>query len=144
LNSESHLEFSITYSGDLVLFAFTAAGRIGVDVERIVPLKAMDELENWFMSDDEKKLSADLSPYERIETFYKLWTVKEAYLKMLGRGLIDDLNALNMVPALSGKESAWSLDVFSPMSGYLAALVKETMTANVVRFKCKLSDFING
>ena len=143
LASESQLEFSIAHSGDLALFAFTVVGRIGVDVERIIALDELDDLEKWSLSADERKLSANLPPNERIKTFYKLWTVKEAYLKMLGRGLIDNLNSLNMVPALFGKEPDWSVEVISPMSCYLAALATETTAGDVVRFRCNSSEFVN-
>lgn len=143
LASESQMEFSMTHSGDLALFAFTTAGRIGVDVERILPLDDLDELEGRYLSKAERNVCANRPPLERLDAFYRFWTLKEAYLKMLGRGLTGDLDALNMVPAWRGEDRSWSADVFSPMSGYLAALAADTEIGTVVRFGCDPRDFIN-
>jgi 4'-phosphopantetheinyl transferase len=138
----TRLEFNVAHSSNLVLFAFTSSCQIGVDVERIIKLDELNNLGNWFLSSSEKELLSSLHSVEKVETFYKFWVIKEAYLKMLGRGLTDNLDNYNMVPALNGHQKDWSAEVFNPMSDYLAALAIRGVVRNIVRFEGMSSQII--
>jgi 4'-phosphopantetheinyl transferase len=135
LESVVNLEFNLAHSSNLVLFAFTSSSQIGVDVERVIELEDFDALGNWFLSNNEKELLSSSRSVAKVENFYKLWTIKEAYLKMLGRGLADNLDNYNMVPALNGQQKDWSAKVFSPLSGYLAALAASGDVGQIVKIE---------
>ena len=67
--------------------AACAVRRIGVDVEKIRP-RRVDRIAARFFSKREREfLTAQPDEIHRLRAFYQIWTRKEAYLKMTGRGL---------------------------------------------------------
>ncbi len=81
------LEFNVSHSGDVALFAFARGGRIGVDVEarRAVP-EALTIARSHFSQREAAALTA-MRGETRERAFLGAWTRKEAWLKALGDGL---------------------------------------------------------
>jgi 4'-phosphopantetheinyl transferase len=80
------LFFNISNSGNRVVYAFSRAGEVGIDLELIRPLPDLNELIEKNFSKKEREYihkNAD----ERLQRFFKFWTVKEAYLKAIGEGM---------------------------------------------------------
>ena len=82
-------ELSVAHSRGVVLCALAPAGRIGIDVELPVPGRGIDGIAERYFSVDERHWVGS-----RPERFYRLWVLKEAYLKALGLGLSGGLDAL--------------------------------------------------
>ena len=83
---DKQLYFNISNSGDQVVFAFSKSGEVGIDIEEIRPLIELDELiEKNFSQKEREYIDASLS--DRLERFFKFWTVKESYLKAIGEGM---------------------------------------------------------
>lgn len=76
-------DFNISHSGNLVACALSKHTKIGLDLERIKPYRD-SHLHAFF---DERERDLILSARDHHETFYDLWTRKEAVLKADGRGL---------------------------------------------------------
>ena len=74
--------FSISHSGEFVVVAFSGAD-IGADLELERPLDRM-ALSSRFFSAEEARLVREK---ESDQTFFKLWTCREAAIKADGRGL---------------------------------------------------------
>jgi len=74
--------FSITHSGDLVMVAFSGE-EIGADLEIERQLDSV-ALASRFFSDQEALLIKDEN---NEETFFRLWTCREAAIKADGRGM---------------------------------------------------------
>jgi 4'-phosphopantetheinyl transferase len=131
------LRFNVAHSGDQILFAFALAREIGVDVERVRDDLATDEIATRFFSPHEvttlRALPADL----RVESFFRCWTLKEAYIKARGEGLSLPLDrftvsvdprepaALVAVEDVPEEVSRWSLWDLNPCAGYAGALAVE-------------------
>ena len=81
------LEFNLSHSGDVILYAFTKERRLGIDVERLRPIKKAQRIVERFFSDNEKNFYNAQTARERKSAFFKLWTYKEAYTKAKGLGL---------------------------------------------------------
>ena len=81
------LEFNISHSGGLAVFAFTANCEIGVDVEQIRQLPDMQNIADRFFSSEEAAELRSLTAEQREHAFYLCWTRKEAYIKAIGDGL---------------------------------------------------------
>lgn len=92
--------FSIAHAGDLSVAA-VSRDDIGVDIERIDTSRDMDRIAGRFFSDGEKK---QLSIAEnKTREFYRIWTAKEAMMKLGGEGMISIMSS-DSATALSRKE----------------------------------------
>lgn len=86
--------FSISRSGSFVLLAF-GPERIGADLERIRPCDDYLPVVGQHFHPAEK---AVLTTPPEPETFFQVWTRKEALLKTVGTGLTDHLDQINTLP----------------------------------------------
>jgi len=87
------VHFNISHSGNYVVCA-VAPYEIGIDVERIrkVNLRVAER----FFSTPEINDLMSLDEADRMEYFIRLWTIKESYLKAIGRGLTQHLNSFTI------------------------------------------------
>ena len=126
------LTFNLSHSQGLALYAMTCDRPIGVDLEQIRSIDAL-ELAQRFFAPSEYEAIAALSPDQQERIFFEFWTCKEAYLKAIGKGL----GGLNQVEIAFGEDRAvtlvgqsnpshpyhhWSLQQLIPTSDYVAAL----------------------
>jgi 4'-phosphopantetheinyl transferase len=84
--SQATLQFSLTRSADLALIA-VSAGRVGADVERIVPRPGLTDLAAAGFAGREAAGIATGCCGSPLRGFYRHWTAREAYLKAIGCGL---------------------------------------------------------
>lgn len=110
------LEFSMSHSGTLALFAVAQDRPVGVDVERIRPDMPFMEVARRFYSTSECRELESLPPERRARAFFQTWTRKEAHAKATGQGLSARIAELSAVP------SGWSLRVLDVGPDYAAAL----------------------
>lgn len=82
----SNYKFSISHCGNLVVCA-VSKNEIGVDIEKIrnVRLKMAEK----FACESEIKYIGD-----KLERFFEIWTLKEAYFKCKGTGLGADIKSV--------------------------------------------------
>jgi phosphopantetheinyl transferase len=80
------LRFNVSHSHGEILIAVARGFEIGVDVEPVRPLDDMDAVAAEFMTPGEALLY-DISGEKKPETFFRVWTRKEALLKATGLGL---------------------------------------------------------
>ena len=78
------LEFSLSHSGELVICAVSDKP-VGCDVEKI--RKAPECVAERFFSDREQAYLSQFSGEEYDKAFFRLWTMKESYVKMTGEGM---------------------------------------------------------
>ncbi|WP_052417349.1 4'-phosphopantetheinyl transferase family protein [Cellvibrio mixtus] len=81
------LKFNLTHSGSFVCCAVTTAGEVGVDIETTTFIKDVDGVVNRFFATEEKEFLKTLAEYEKQPFFFRLWTIKESYVKALGVGM---------------------------------------------------------
>ena len=129
--------FNVSHSHALALYAVTHDRAVGVDVERIRPDLADEDIAERFFSPREvaalRALPANMQP----EAFFNCWTRKEAYIKARGKGLSISLDQFDVslapgepttllsVNGESKEASRWSLQELVVGSGYAAALAAE-------------------
>jgi len=80
-------EFNVSHTGDFALIAVTRGRAVGVDVECHRHRLKRDELAARFFSTAERQSYFELPEPLRLAAFYRIWTCKEAYLKVIGAGL---------------------------------------------------------
>lgn len=81
------LYFNLSHSADMALVVVSRDGPVGIDVELKKPLSDFIAIAQRFFSKEEVEGLLAEPASEQLDVFYRLWTRKEAYLKMLGLGL---------------------------------------------------------
>jgi 4'-phosphopantetheinyl transferase len=138
LAERSGPHFNFTRSGPLALCAVARSPTVGVDLELVRPIPEAASLTREYFSVREQaslaslEVSAESAAFQ--QAFYDTWTRKEAFIKALGLGLAQPLDAFSVtllpgqrprlleVPTGRGLPAAWTLRAFSPAVGYQAAL----------------------
>lgn len=78
-------QFNISHSEDLIVLA-TDDTPVGIDIEYIHFLNDLDTLFSNF-SEEEQRQYLMQNKEKQLEYFYELWTLKESYIKAIGKGL---------------------------------------------------------
>jgi 4'-phosphopantetheinyl transferase len=131
------IEFSVSHSGGLVVYAVACGRRIGVDIECVRAVTGWAGVAGRVLSPREHAVFRSLPPDQQRAAFFRAWTRKEACAKAWGQGLSCPLGGIDVSlapfepgrplrisgdPAASGR---WSLQDFAPAPGYAAALAAE-------------------
>ncbi len=122
-------DFSLSHSGDICLCAFSICGRVGVDLERQRIGRDIRGIAEHYFHPKELQLLAAAQDYSK--TFYTLWVLREALLKMQGIGLQVPLQKLRFFEQQGewhyGGELQMGIPKFlvSEFSGYLLGLAVE-------------------
>lgn len=92
------LYFNVTHTDGLVAVAVSESGQIGVDSERVDrPLDHLNLARRFFATVEADALQNSLETL-RPELFYRIWTLKEAYVKAIGKGLAHGLDSFWFLP----------------------------------------------
>ncbi|WP_034328790.1 4'-phosphopantetheinyl transferase family protein [Alkaliphilus transvaalensis] len=84
--------FNISHAGDWVVIACDHA-TLGVDIEEIKPVDLA--IAKRFFSNEEYKDLIAIEKASQLDYFYKLWALKESFIKAVGRGLSIPLDAFS-------------------------------------------------
>jgi 4'-phosphopantetheinyl transferase len=145
------IEFSLSHSAELALFAVAFGRPIGVDVEEIRADRDVVGLAARFFSAAESAVLTALAPEDRVDAFYRAWTRKEAYVKARGEGLSVPLDSFDVslapgVPAALLRSSRgpaevrrWDVVGVAPAPGYAAAVVVGAGIARIIGWKLEIS-----
>lgn len=81
------IQFNLTHTRGLAACAISPGHSIGIDAELIDPARVtLGVAERYFSRGEVAYLSGFREP-DRIEPFFRIWTLKEAYIKAKGLGL---------------------------------------------------------
>lgn len=129
----SGLHFNASHSGDYAVLAFTRAGEVGVDIERVrEDLARRDDIARRFFSTSEQQQLSALPESERAPAFFTLWTRKEAVVKAYGTGLFGGPQQAEMglvephFLSVSGAQRStpdYWMTGLPPVSGYAGTVV---------------------
>jgi 4'-phosphopantetheinyl transferase len=81
------VQFNLSHTQGLLVLAVTVDAAIGVDVESVTRKVDMLTLAERFFSASEFTMLQQCAASELRERFFRLWTLKEAYVKACGLGL---------------------------------------------------------
>jgi 4'-phosphopantetheinyl transferase len=83
-------ELSISHSRDITLLAVATCGPVGIDLEFMDTHFNPEGMPRVALSGNERKLFEQVQDSDKLSWFLNLWTAKEACLKFLGSGLLED------------------------------------------------------
>ncbi len=121
---------SLSRAEGLAVASICRTAPVGIDVEAPSAHPADALLADAFFSDTEKAALKALPEDERSDLFFRIWTLKEAWVKARGLGLSLDLRSFSVAqpgafPALAlanGGEKGWSLASLALSSGHVIGL----------------------
>jgi 4'-phosphopantetheinyl transferase len=139
------VEFNLSHSHELAVYAFTRGEEIGVDVEYIRPMPNAAELMKRFFSPEEVQQWQQMPALQQLAAFYQGWTRKEAWLKAVGSGLSFPLNEFcvtlddpaHVLSIRGDREEAaqWWLESCEPSDGYVAAVATRGQVKTVRKWR---------
>jgi 4'-phosphopantetheinyl transferase len=142
-----NLNFNISHSFHMGIIALTKQNLIGIDIERIIALKDMDDIINLCFNDYEINRLSCLRNPSKMMIFYKIWTGKEAFVKAIGQGLtfplkniafdFDNDMGINLKYIKNYPDSLtkWKIYNFSPQENYTSTLAVKNDSIQIKRFK---------
>jgi len=79
-----NLFFNMSHSGDWIVGALSFDKQIGIDIEKIRPID-ITIAEDYFSAQELKYMNSRKDSC--LDNFFKIWTLKESYIKAIGKGL---------------------------------------------------------
>lgn len=86
-----NLQFNVSHSNDMAVYAITTKAEIGIDIEKM-KRDFNESVAKRFFSQKEYEDLLALPEQEQTSAFYHLWAGKEAIIKALGEGLFAPLS----------------------------------------------------
>lgn len=100
----SPVSFNISHSGSHGLIAFAPYDGLGVDLEERAPERDFDGIGRSVYGPDERRRLTAAAGREKVDLFYRLWSLKEALIKALGTGFTLNPSRFEIPPAMLGGE----------------------------------------
>lgn len=143
--NDQSIYFNISHSHEYACYAFCLNRPIGIDIEFIDNKISMSNLLPIIATQQEFFIFDKLEEYDKIYSFYKIWTTKEAFLKALGFGLSFPLSNIEttILPKakfevirchnMSKKEiyEEWTFSSINFLSGYLGTIAVKKKNAHI-------------
>lgn len=143
--ADSGLRFNVSHSDGLGLFVLARDRAVGVDLEKVRPLRYGHAVAERFFAADECAALSGLTGDAWDRGFFRCWTRKEAFVKAVGDGLSYPLRAFSVAvsegePArllrvdgdASASERYW-LTTYPAGTGFEAAIAVEGGPCALVR-----------
>jgi 4'-phosphopantetheinyl transferase len=142
------LQFNVSHSDEMAVYAFTRVADIGVDIEKVEP-HFKDDLAQRFFSPGEYDALAALTGDAQVHAFYRVWSRKEALLKALGMGLHLPLASFSVSLAEQEllkfhSETPWHIQSFIVGPDYEAAFATSQTVAKISRWEYQHSGNIES
>lgn len=92
-------DFNVSHAGDHVALV-TGRGAVGVDLEKVRPVRSMEALAGRYFHPDETAAWRSVAAARQVEAFFLLWSAREAAMKCTGTGLARGLALTRIDPAV--------------------------------------------
>ncbi len=96
--ADDSLDFNLTHAGAFAACAVSTAGRVGVDVETVVPGFDFQSLLYRVATKQEQARLAAMDEPDARRHFYRLWVLKEALGKAIGEGVGLPFDRIRLCP----------------------------------------------
>jgi 4'-phosphopantetheinyl transferase len=83
---DAAIQFNLSHSGQALVWAVAEGQRVGVDIEQMRTVEYVDVARQLFSQDEYSYLVQAPAALQQ-SAFYKIWTQKEAVVKLFGDGL---------------------------------------------------------
>lgn len=142
---QDSLQFNLSHSQELAIYAITKNLKIGIDLEYLRPMPDAENIAKRFFSANEYTWISNFAGDAQTEAFFRCWTAKEAYLKATGEGISGSLESIevdltepNLIKIKQNDRlnSDWLLHNFMPRSNYMATVAVENRAIEFSYWQC--------
>lgn len=134
VQTTTDIRFNVSHSGDRAVLGVTSGHEVGVDIEQIRINVECEQLAQRFFSPGERQVIHELPEDQKLTTFFRMWTCKEAFLKAHGAGLSRSLTSFEVqlgsepgqllrVRGDAEEEKRWALVELEAVPTYASAAV---------------------
>lgn len=96
IQSGSNLQFNLSHSGNRAVCSISNCP-VGCDIE-MLKSPSLNIAKRFFSSMENKILAGTADPDEKEKLFFKIWTMKESFVKCTGKGLSEDFASFSVNP----------------------------------------------
>lgn len=125
----SSISFNLSHSGHWGALAVVNKFAIGIDLEKIDPDMLFSQLADRYFNDDEKLQLSQYPPERQRRGFYRLWTQKEAMLKLEGVGFQKKSSTDNHF-----KTKRWSIRFFPVAPDFICSVATVGQIVSIRKF----------
>ncbi len=141
----SKIKFNMSYSGEIIIVGVCLQNDIGVDIEKVRKINNIKNIAAENFSLQELKLLN--SKFDKTNTFFKIWTRKEAFIKAYGNGIYYplksfcvDINSSGGYEHLAFSENSsesglWRTSELDIVEGYIASMAIKSDNFKISYFK---------
>jgi 4'-phosphopantetheinyl transferase len=135
------LAFNITHTRGAVACAMTLGHGIGVDIEDVERPGRLLEIAHAYFAPDELIILRSAPASEQRSIFFRLWTLKEAYIKAHGDGLSLPLDrfafslsppAIAFAPGFADDPAVWQFSTLTPTATHILSVAVRRDGTNTV------------
>ena len=95
------LQFSLSHSGTAAMCA-VADRPVGCDIQAVTP-RSLRLAERFFTAAEQNRIFSRATEDARQDMFYRIWTLKESFIKCIGLGLALPLDSFTVYPDAHGE-----------------------------------------
>lgn len=93
--NKSNIQFNLSHSGERAMCIMSESA-VGCDVEQ-VGRPDLQIAQKYFSGYEYAEILSRADPMEQADCFYRLWTLKESFIKCIGEGLFLSLNEFTVL-----------------------------------------------
>jgi 4'-phosphopantetheinyl transferase len=138
------LKFNLTHTNGLIACVVFSAGEVGIDVENISRNMEIREVGRLFFSRSERADLAKIAANKQLSQFFKMWVLKEAYLKGLGSGMWREPTGVTIKFNSRGHPlplGPWQFSLHRPTKNHIAAVaIRARLKSRPVKIRWHRAD----
>ena len=136
------IDFNLSHARDLVAAAVALHAAVGIDVEKIDPAKADFALAQRYFAPAEIEILRRTPSTEQAVCFFRLWTLKEAYLKATGAGFGTSLDSfaftlspirINFMTRLEDDPRHWHFEMLPTTGAHVLSVAVASRSEHAIR-----------
>ncbi|HAY32774.1 MAG TPA: 4'-phosphopantetheinyl transferase superfamily protein [Ignavibacteria bacterium] len=140
----SEIQFNLSHSGDRCVIAVSLISETGVDIEKVRDIEDLTKIAERYFSETEIFYLKKFQGNELADNFFRIWTLKEAFIKATGEGLSFPLKDFSVtdrtgkIPVLSvintsaHLEKKWTLGFLENESGYVSSFAVNSEKIKII------------
>lgn len=151
--TQQDIRFNLSHSHNVAAYALAFGREVGIDVEQVDHHHNCEALAARYFAASEQAELQFLAPDQQVQSFFQLWTCKEAYAKATGQGLSIPLNQFSVTlkagqanlvetPWHPPDAHRWRLHVLSIQQGYKGAIAVEGQDWQLVQRWVEIQDWM--